>query len=399
MANFLEAIAQLLQGNSPPTNRLADPYLGWQRGLGSDSGHMAPMGASAAVAAPAQPAQQSFGYPSASEPVAAPAPVQQPARQEGGGGFLSGLFGQSPRAKERLAAQYLQRQGLDEGTAMLVAGNPNLLARVVGQQISQGPTDPLDIEYKRAQIDNIRSQIDERRGTKEGYRQLTDDEIAQRGLPPGDYQMSGDGKVELISTMREQDPTFGRYQDVRKEIQQLPSYKNFAQAAPIYDTMVDASGRDTKAADLNLVYGLGKIFDPGSVVREGEMVMVKDTASLPDWLTGAINSLNGGARLSAGTRNMILKEARSRIESYKSMVDTDMQQYRALAQEFGLKEEFLIPPIPGLRDLPPMRDEAEALPLPPATPSAPAPAAPPAAPQQGGNVIEWQDWLAPGRRR
>ncbi len=65
--------------------------------------------------------------------------------------------------------------------------------------------------------------------------------------------------------------------NLRKEVQGLPSYKNFAQAAPIYRGMTEAAGRDTKAADLNLVYGLGKIMDPTSVVREGEIVMANDT--------------------------------------------------------------------------------------------------------------------------
>ena len=37
--------------------------------------------------------------------------------------------------------------------------------------------------------------------------------------------------------------------------------------------------------------------DPGSVVREGEQIMVMNTASLPDWLTGQIARVNGGSAL------------------------------------------------------------------------------------------------------
>jgi hypothetical protein len=113
---------------------------------------------------------------------------------------------------------------------------------------------------------------------------------------------------------------------------QLPSYKNIAQAAPIYKSMVETAGTNSKASDLNLVYGLGKIMDPNSVVREGEMVMVKNTASLPDWLVGAANSLNGGAALTPETRAAILKEAHNRITSYKTMYDQDATHYRGIAR-------------------------------------------------------------------
>jgi hypothetical protein len=105
--------------------------------------------------------------------------------------------------------------------------------------------------------------------------------------------------------------------EVRKEVMRLPSYQNYSSAMPIYRSMLETSGRDSKASDLNLVYGLGKILDPNSVVREGELVMAKNTASLPDFLVGAINSLNGGAALTPETRQAILKEAYGRMQSYE----------------------------------------------------------------------------------
>jgi hypothetical protein len=140
-------------------------------------------------------------------------------------------------------------------------------------------------------------------------------------------------------------PKFDDVAQVRKEIQQLPSYKNHAQAAPIYKTMVDAAPRNTRASDLNLVYGLGKIFDPGSVVREGEMVMVKNTAGLPDWLVGSINALNGGAALTQKTRNAIMQEAYSRMKSYEDVFDYDTEHYKGIAGRARMNAEDVIPPL------------------------------------------------------
>ena len=67
--------------------------------------------------------------------------------------------------------------------------------------------------------------------------------------------------------------------------------------------------------------------DPGSVVREGEQIMVMNTASLPDWLTGQIARVNGGSALEGATRSNIMAEAQSRVGQLKTQVD----QRRAMA--------------------------------------------------------------------
>lgn len=130
---------------------------------------------------------------------------------------------------------------------------------------------------------------------------------------------------------------------LRKEIHQLPSYKNYSQAVPIYKSMVETAGRDSKASDLNLVYGLGKIMDPTSVVREGEMVMVNNTSSLPDWLNGAINSVNGGAKLTPATRQAILTEAYGRMKGYDDQFKQDTAQYSGIVERNRMNMDDVIP--------------------------------------------------------
>ena len=136
---------------------------------------------------------------------------------------------------------------------------------------------------------------------------------------------------------------FDDVSSVRKEIHQLPSYKNMAQALPIYRSMAETAGRSTKASDLNLVYGLGKIMDPTSVVREGEMVMVKNTASLPDWLQGAIASLNGGAALTPETRQAIMNEAYGRVQGYDQAFQQDASMYTGIAERNRMNLADILP--------------------------------------------------------
>lgn len=169
----------------------------------------------------------------------------------------------------------------------------------------------------------------------------------------GQWQKMTDGRLYNQTTGEFRDapppvpgsvpPKFEDVSGLRKEIQQLPSYKNLSQALPIYRSMTETAGRNSKASDLNLVYGLGKIMDPTSVVREGEMVMVKNTSSLPDWFQGAIASLNGGAALTPETRQAIMTEAFGRVQGYDQAFKQDTSQYGGIVQRNQFNPADVIP--------------------------------------------------------
>lgn len=132
--------------------------------------------------------------------------------------------------------------------------------------------------------------------------------------------------------------------NMRKEVSNLPSYKNITQAAPVYKSMVSAAGRDTRAADVNLIYGLAKIMDPNSVVRESEMTVAQAVATLPQYLQAQVQSqIQGTGRLDKDVRAAIMEEAHSRIGSYQSMFDQDAGMYRGIAQRQRLNPEDVVP--------------------------------------------------------
>jgi hypothetical protein len=131
---------------------------------------------------------------------------------------------------------------------------------------------------------------------------------------------------------------------LRNEIQGLPSYKNVAQAAPVYKSMLDAAGRDNRAADVNMIYGMAKIMDPGSVVRESEMSIAQAIATMPQQLQAAIKSqMTGDGRLTPELRQAIMQEARSRITAYQGMFDQDASMYRGIAQRNRMNEADVLP--------------------------------------------------------
>lgn len=138
---------------------------------------------------------------------------------------------------------------------------------------------------------------------------------------------------------------FDRERKLSDDVRATPQFKQWSDVAPIITGMRDAAQRGTRASDLNLVYGLAKIFDPGSVVREGEMIMVRNAGALPDQLLGYINSLNGGSGLTPATRKAVMAEAEGRAQGYSNAWEAVRSQTERTAQEFNLNPKNVIPDV------------------------------------------------------
>ncbi|WP_246647248.1 hypothetical protein [Rhizobium laguerreae] len=266
-----------------------------------------------------------------------------------------------PAPMKQMAAQTLQTlmrppeygfQTLPDGTVLRSDPRSGTLTPVYRSEMSQADQAKLEFEREkfRQEQENRGSMTAADQAKIDLERQKSDFErnkpvVVQPGetlFNPGQERVVYQGagyKPEDVSSLR-------------KEVQNLPTYKSYQQAAPVYHSMIDTAKTDSKASDLNLVYGLGKIMDPTSVVREGEMVMVNNTASLPDWFSGIINSVNGGQRLTPETRQAILSEARSRMGAYRGALDNDIGQYRGIIGRRGMNEADVLPTLGDIEEVP-----------------------------------------------
>jgi hypothetical protein len=120
---------------------------------------------------------------------------------------------------------------------------------------------------------------------------------------------------------------------LRQDVISDPSYKNLAQAAPIWSSMQDAYGRDTPQADLNMVIALAKLFDPTSVVRTQEGDQVVQTGGLPSQIFSQWKFLTGepGARLAPDVRHGMMQEGWSRVKGYTDAYGITAKTYGDIA--------------------------------------------------------------------
>lgn len=163
---------------------------------------------------------------------------------------------------------------------------------------------------------------------KKAQRMLTQEELAGRNITP--------------ATGLSQTKTWEMEDALRKEYASAPETKRYIEAEPIYRSMTQSAKIDTGAADLDLVYGIGKIMDPGSVVREGEMVMVNRASPVAEMLQGYINSISGQGKLTPESRSRLLEMARTRMGELRGSHDEIAATVKRLAKERNIKEDRVV---------------------------------------------------------
>jgi hypothetical protein len=119
--------------------------------------------------------------------------------------------------------------------------------------------------------------------------------------------------------------------DLRKEFGDIPQVKRFNSALPAYKAVEDAAKRNTTQADINLVYGIAKLYDPESVVREGEYATIANSQSIPEKIKGFASYVGGGGRLTPETKAQLMIEAKGRIGAFKTEVDAARKTYEGIA--------------------------------------------------------------------
>jgi hypothetical protein len=146
-------------------------------------------------------------------------------------------------------------------------------------------------------------------------------------------------------------PTFKEARELRTEIRQLPSFKNMAEVVPRFNAMVTAA--DNRAGDLTLTYGLMKVLDPQSVVRESEVGMAQQIATIPENFRAQVQSfLTGKGRLDPTVRAAMLQEAQRAAVQHRAAYDRDTGMYRGIAGRSRMNIEDVIPSFEPFASMP-----------------------------------------------
>ncbi len=126
----------------------------------------------------------------------------------------------------------------------------------------------------------------------------------------------------------------GKVAEFRKEFNALPVVKDYNEIQPTLQSVREAAKQDNAAADMNIVYGVAKIFDPQGVVRSSDSEMVVAAGSPAQKYVGLFNYLaRGGGKLTPEVRAQLLNEVESRARGREAAYRAARKTYEGIATQ------------------------------------------------------------------
>jgi hypothetical protein len=131
-----------------------------------------------------------------------------------------------------------------------------------------------------------------------------------------------------------------------KEVLNHPTVKGAIDATRAYDEMTRARQANTPEAALHMIYMLAKIYDPNSVVREGEVATAQNTSPAFEKIWGIYNKQKEAqSPLSERAKESFLQEgykaASSHYDAAKGLIDFAGER----ATRLGLDPRNVMPPL------------------------------------------------------
>ena len=103
-----------------------------------------------------------------------------------------------------------------------------------------------------------------------------------------------------------------------------------------------ATGEQTGASDLALIFGFMKTLDPGSTVREGEFANAENAQGVEAKVRNLYNKVRAGTRLDPAKRDEFLQASTGQMLAQLEVQEGTDQQYADLAENFGVRPQDVL---------------------------------------------------------
>jgi len=130
--------------------------------------------------------------------------------------------------------------------------------------------------------------------------------------------------------------------NLRKEFNALPEVKTYKQVSTSYQNLKSAAKLATPAGDQAMIFGVMKMLDPQSVVRESEQATVRNAGSIPDKVRNLYNYTVRGNKLNDAQRQDFVKMADGQFNNYKNQYTQSANAYRGYATDSGYDPDKIV---------------------------------------------------------
>lgn len=137
--------------------------------------------------------------------------------------------------------------------------------------------------------------------------------------------------------------TFAREQSLAGDFRQEPIIKDAYGIDGAVTTIRGALQNPSGQGDIAAIYALVKLYDPGSVVKEGEIQLAQSAASLPEQVQRLVGGWNTGRRLTPQMRAQIGAIADNLVKERQLQVNPVLARYGQQARRWGADSAFVAP--------------------------------------------------------
>lgn len=181
--------------------------------------------------------------------------------------------------------------------------------------------------------------------------------------PGSSMYVDGQYKETVPKLPEEQKPPIDDPMRISKDYQSQPGFQRLKEVAPTIQSMVKSLDDPSAMADLDFVYGLAKILDPTSVVRESEAGMVIDSQGIAPSLLGQLNKIMTGQQaMLPETRKTLVGVAMRRAKEFEAQAQQERGFYGNMAKESGYNPDTYLQPVPIIPGIPTDQDGWQTLP-------------------------------------
>ena len=156
--------------------------------------------------------------------------------------------------------------------------------------------------------------------------------LAQAGKPPA---------TQVTTNVLPPREVFKDSLGLKKDFDGQPEVKGFKEVQGAWDQISTALTKPSPANDLAAATKFMKLLDPGSVVRESELMMAMQASGAWDRFTNTADRVMKGHKLTPEQRKDFYSSGEELYKASKDRYGQTVEQYSGIAKQYGLDDTFI----------------------------------------------------------
>jgi hypothetical protein len=149
------------------------------------------------------------------------------------------------------------------------------------------------------------------------------------------------GRPQVTTNVMNPREVFKDSLSLKKDFDGLPEVKGFKEVQGAWDQISTALQSPSPANDLAAATKFMKLLDPGSVVRESELMMAMQASGALDRMANMGNRILKGHKLTPEQRRDFYSAGEQLYKAAGERFGQSVQQYEGIADQYGLDKQFI----------------------------------------------------------